>query len=120
MTNYIVVECKRKDCSDADFEQGIEQGFGGANALRSKFLLIDNFNKRLVYDVAGYAPNERDRNRIPDVPILYGLVPSYRLVRGGSNDLRTVSFSELASVFRNAMTCFGPERNSILPRLSTR
>ncbi len=99
-TNYIVVENKREDCSETEFAQAIEQGFGNANSLRAKFLIVDNFKQRRVYDVANYAPNERDADKIVDVPVNYGLVPKYRLIRGGRDDLRRVSFNELASVFQ--------------------
>jgi type I restriction enzyme M protein len=98
--NYIVVENKREDCSETEFTQAIEQGFGNANSLRAKFLIVDNFKERRVYDVANYPPNERHANKIADVPLNYGLVPSYRLIRGGRDDLRRVSFNELANVFQ--------------------
>lgn len=100
LTNYVVVESKRENCSDTEFNQAIEQGFGNANSLRSKYLIVDNFRQRQVYDIGTYPANERVANRIADVPINYGLVPTYRLLRGGKDDLRRVSFSELASVFQ--------------------
>lgn len=100
LSNYIVVETKRADCSDTDFEQAIEQGFGNANSLRAKYLIVDNFTRRQVYDVANYPPNERIANKIADIPINYGLVPTYKFVRGGTNDLRKVSFNELANIFQ--------------------
>ncbi len=83
LINYIVIENKREDCSDTEFNQGIEQGFGNSNSLRSKYLIIDNFRQKQIYDVAGYPANERVANRIADVPINYGLVPTFRLLRGG-------------------------------------
>lgn len=100
LSNYIVVESKRDDCSEAEFGQAIEQGFGNANSLRSKYLIIHNFNQRQVYDIANYPPNERVANRIGAVPINYGLVPTYRLSNGGRDNLRRVSFNELAGVFQ--------------------
>lgn len=100
LSNYIVVENKRDDCSDAEFDQAIEQGFGNANSLRAKYLIIHNFNQRHVYDIANYPPNERAANRIGNVPINYGLVPNYRFSNGGRDDIRRVSFDELAGVFQ--------------------
>jgi len=100
LINYIVVETKRPDCSDTEFNQAVEQGFGNANSLRSKYVIVDSFKQRQVYNVGSYPPNERVGNKIADISINYGLAPTYRLSRGGRYDLRTVSFNELASVFQ--------------------
>ena len=98
--NYIVFECKREDLSQQEYIQGIEQGFGYANCLRSKFLVVDKFSERQAYDVANYAPNERDENKILNIPTNYGLIPTYRIQRGGDHDLRRVEFNELATIFK--------------------
>jgi len=99
-SNYIVVENKAQNCSEQEFTQAIEQGFGNANSLRAKFVVVDSFSNRLVYDVANYPPNEREANKIIDIPINYGLVVAYRLIRGGKYDIRRVPFSELSNVFQ--------------------
>jgi len=100
LENYIVVESKRVNCSGADFEQAIEQGFGNANSLRADFLVVDSFSARRVFDISNYPPNERVNNIIADVPKNYGLVPSYRFIRGGEEDLTRVSFNQLTNVFQ--------------------
>jgi type I restriction enzyme M protein len=100
LSNYIVVEAKRDRCPQEEFNQGREQGFGNANSLRAKYLIVDSYNRREVFDVANFPPNERKKNRIGDIPVNYGLVPEYRLSRGGENDLKVVSFNDLASAFK--------------------
>lgn len=74
LSNYIVIENKKQNCTDGEFNQAIEQGFGNANSLRSKYLIVDNFSNRIVYDVDNYPPNEREANKIGDIPINYGLI----------------------------------------------
>lgn len=106
LSNYIVIENKRDDCSDSEFNQAIEQGFGNANSLRSKYLIISNFNQKQVYDIAKYPPNERIENRIADVPINYGLVPTYRLSRGGTTSKRFLLVSWHKSS-KSAITSYG-------------
>jgi len=100
LSNYIVVETKRWGCSQTDFSQAIEQGFGNANSLRAKYLVVDSYGQRSIFDVANFPPNERRANQIADIPVNYGLVPKLRLSRGGTSDLRKVSFNELAGVFK--------------------
>ncbi len=87
LSNYIVIETKREDCSEADLNQAIEQGFGNANSLRAKYLIIDNFAQRKIYDIANYRANERIANKIADIAANYGLIPIYRLSRGGGTTL---------------------------------
>src|SRR3990167_10960289 len=37
---YLVVECKKDGITDAEFKQAIEQAFGNANSLSSKFAAV--------------------------------------------------------------------------------
>ncbi len=98
--NYIVVETKEENINSNDFAQAIEQGFGYANSLRAKYLLVTTFKEKRIYDIQNYPPNERDRNLIEDLPINYGLVPSYLYRKGGPVDLKQVSFNELSNKFQ--------------------
>lgn len=98
--NFIVVETKRMDITDTEFNQAIEQGFGNANSLRANYLIVDNYNTRQSYDIANYSPNERSKNRISNIPINYGLIPIYKYKRGSECDLQSVSFHTLASVLK--------------------
>jgi type I restriction enzyme M protein len=100
LCNYIVVENKEANCSGPDFTQGIEQGFGNANSLRAKYLVVDNFIQRNIYDVHNFPANERDANRIADIPENYGLTPTYRIINNVRNGLKKVAFSDLAKAFQ--------------------
>ncbi len=98
--NYLVVETKAESCSKSEFRQAIEQGFGNANSLRASYLLVDSGTDTAVYSVSEFPANERETNALAAIPTNYGNVPTYRYTRGGANDLRTVSFSELERIFK--------------------
>ena len=101
-TPYIVVETKRKDISNSEINRGIEEGFGNANSLRSKFMLFDCRQVRRAYNVMGFPSTERIKNMIPDIPINYGQVPEYKYKRNDPNwDLRAVDFNSLAKIFQH-------------------
>jgi type I restriction enzyme M protein len=82
---YAVIECKRDEISDHEFNQAIEQVFGNANALRSKFAGVVAGNTRRFFDVAKYASMERQRNIIADIPLAFGKVQEFRYKK---NDAR--------------------------------
>lgn len=98
---YLVVECKKEKITELEFKQGIEQAFGNANSLRAKLACVIAGTTKRVYDVAGFKPNEREKNILSDVPSKYGKVPKYRFIKAHSNsdnDLKIVSREELISV----------------------
>jgi type I restriction enzyme M protein len=93
---FIVVECKRDGITDAEFKQAIEQVFGNANSLRSKYASLIAGNTRTAFDVAGFKPIERDKNVVADIPIKYGKAPKYKFIKGEKGkDLKIVSREEL-------------------------
>lgn len=93
---YIVIECKRDGISDAEFEQAIEQAFGNANSIRAPFNGTVAGNTRRFFDVKGFAPNEREKNIIADIPINYGKVQEFRFKKGDPNwDIKPVHKEEL-------------------------
>jgi type I restriction enzyme M protein len=79
---YIVVECKRDGISKAEINQAVEQTFGNANSLRSKYAILVAGNVRIAFDVAGFKPSEREKNIIADIPIRYGKVIQYKYKKG--------------------------------------
>ncbi len=97
--NYLVVENKKRNISDTEFNQAIEQGFGNANSLRAEYLLVSNLDNFKCYDVQNFAPNERLDNQIQDIPINYGSVPEYKYIKNQSA-LEIVSFEKLSKVFK--------------------
>jgi len=75
---YIVVECKRDGISQAEIKQAIEQAFGNANSLRSKYTILVAGNVRIAFDIANFSPKEREKNIIADIPIRYGKVIKFK------------------------------------------
>lgn len=93
---YLVIECKKDGISDAEFKQAIEQAFGNANSLRSKFAAVIAGTTKTVFDVEGFKPSEREKNVISDVSVRYGKTPKYRFVKSDpARDLKVVSREEL-------------------------
>ena len=79
---FIVVECKRDEISEAEFEQAIEQAFGNCNSLRGHYAVVVAGNTRRSFDVKTYEPGERTENIIADPPIGYGKVQEWRYLKG--------------------------------------
>lgn len=96
MNPFLVVECKRDGITDAQFKQAIEQAFGNANSLRSKYASVVAGNTRTAFDIAGFRPSEREKNVIADIPVKYGKAPKYKFFKGKEGkDLKIVSREEL-------------------------
>ena len=98
---YIVVECKRDGISQAEIKQAIEQAFGNANSLRSKYTILVAGNVRIAFDVANFPPEEREKNIIADIPVRYGKVVKFKYKKGDPQwDLRDVTRDELLAKFQ--------------------
>jgi type I restriction enzyme M protein len=98
---YIVVECKKDGISQAEIKQAIEQAFGNANSLRSKYTILVAGNVRIAFDVANFPPEEREKNIIADIPIRYGKVIKFKYKKGDPHwDLRDVTRDELLAKFQ--------------------
>jgi len=98
---YIVVECKKDGISQAEIKQAIEQAFGNANSLRSKYTILAAGNVRIAFDVANFPSEEREKNIIADIPIRYGKVIKFKYKKGDPQwDLRDVTRDELLAKFQ--------------------
>jgi type I restriction enzyme M protein len=98
---YIVVECKRDGISQTEIKQAIEQAFGNANSLRSRYTILVAGNVRIAFDVANFSPKEREKNIIADIPVRYGKVIKFKYRKGDSQwDLRDVTRDELLAKFQ--------------------
>ena len=98
---YIVVECKKDGISQAEIKQAIEQAFGNANSLRSKYTVLVAGNVRIAFDVPNFSPKEREKNIIADIPIRYGKVIKFKYKKGDPQwDLRDVTRDELLAKFQ--------------------
>ena len=92
---YLTVECKKDGVTDAEFKRAIEEVFGNANSLRTKYASVVAGTTKSAFDVAGFNPREREKNVISDIPEEYGKVPEYIYIKGGKKDLEIVSREEL-------------------------
>ena len=100
---FIVIECKKDGISDAEYKQAIEQAFGNANSIRAKYAMVVAGNTRTAFDVAGFKPNEREKNVIADIPIKYGKAPKYRYIKGEpKNELKIISKEDLIVTLEKA------------------
>jgi type I restriction enzyme M protein len=98
---YIVVECKKDGISQAEIKQAIEQAFGNANSLRSKYTILAAGNVRIAFDVANFPSEEREKNIIADIPVRYGKVIKFKYKKGNPQwDLRDVTRDELLAKFQ--------------------
>ncbi|WP_162342894.1 N-6 DNA methylase [Cyclobacterium salsum] len=96
--SFLVVECKKEGITDAEFKQAIEQAFGNANSIRSKYASVVAGNTKTAFNISGFKPNERERNVIADIPIKYGKAPKFKFIKGDkSKDLKVVSREDLIS-----------------------
>lgn len=102
---YLVVETKAAGQTERDRKQGIEQGFGNANALRAAFVAYDEHLFSSCYDVANFGALERLENRLGTrdaIPKQYGRTPTYRYVADGAQDITACSSEQLALKIRRA------------------
>jgi len=93
---YLVIECKKDGITDSEFKQAIEQAFGNANSLRTKFASVIAGTTRTAFNIADFNPSEREKNVIADIPKKYGKAPKYKFVKNDPiNDIKTISKEEL-------------------------
>lgn len=101
----IVVECKREEASQGELEQAVEQGFGYANSMRAKYLWMTSGIRNDYFDIQGFEPKERIKNRLAD--LLHAgqkNISRAKYVKGGEGgfELKTVEEAELTRIFKQA------------------
>jgi type I restriction-modification system DNA methylase subunit len=126
----IVVECKKEEISDQEFETAVNQAYSYAVAEGAKYVWTTSRLKNQYYEIPDQKP--KSRIEIPDIP-QYGVskLAPYKYVKGGiSNEqnivsepeehygqkffeLETVSESELVKIFVQAHQALwgGGQRN---------
>lgn len=95
---YAVIECKREDISDAEYQQAIEQAFGNSawQKLRADYVMVTAGSTRTVYELKDeHGILERDKNIVADFPIAYKQEAIWRFRKGGLRDIRPVPTSAL-------------------------
>lgn len=107
---YIVVECKKEEASDSEYNLGIDEGFSYAVALRASFLWVTSKILDSYYDVSSHPALERDKNQIADIP-RFGKTELSRakFYKGGIDengdkafDIEEIPQSELTRRFKQA------------------
>ena len=99
---YFVIECKRPNVSDAEFNQAIEQACGNRASLGALYCgAVDGTRRRLLRFGDKYPPGERERNHITDFPVRYGNPPEWRFYKNEpGKDLAAVPREELRAAIR--------------------
>ena len=113
MRPHILVECKRQEVSEAEYQQAIEQAYSYAFALPSdiKYVWVTSGIKSDYFEVD---KNLNSRNQLPDIP-QFGVksIASYKYVYGAQYlpeesgkqrffDLSVIDQSELTRRFKQA------------------
>jgi hypothetical protein len=65
---YIVVECKRREVSKAQFDEAVDQGFSYAAATGAKFVWTTSGRYEAHFEVLPRQMKEREANRLPRIP----------------------------------------------------
>lgn len=65
---WIVVECKKRGVGNSVFEEAIDQGFSYAAATNAEYVWATSGDKDAMFEVDHQKINERNTNRIPDIP----------------------------------------------------
>lgn len=88
---HIVVECKKEELTDQQFNIAVDQAYSYAVAEGAKYVWTTSRIKNQYYEV----PTERPKSRIeiPDIPY-FGIdkLPPYKFVKGGISQITTDFF----------------------------
>ncbi|EKF86844.1 N-6 DNA methylase [Methanobacterium formicicum] len=99
---FLVVECKKDGISDAEFSQAIEQVFDNANRLNACYAVVVAGTKRRTFNYHDYKAIERIKNIVSDTPRDYREPPTYKYVRGGTEDIKSVPKGELIRILEKS------------------
>jgi type I restriction enzyme M protein len=100
---YAVIECKKDDISDAEFNQAVEQACGNGTwaKFRASYVMVVAGITRRAFDFTGqYGVLEREQNIIADIPAQYGKPEEFKYTKNGSLDIKPVSKEELISAIK--------------------
>ena len=95
---YIIVECKKSDISEAEFQEAIRQATSYAVAQGAKFIWVTSGIKDEYYELPNDRPNAKIQ--IPDIPQKGTTkLAKYKYVKGGKDPQNpTQKFFELEAV----------------------
>ena len=113
---YAVIECKRDDITDSEFDQAVEQACGNGTwaKLRAKFVgVVAGQTRRFLDFSPRYGVLEREANIIADLPHQYGKPEEFRFRKGTQDDISSVTKEVLISTIKKChQTLWGGGRLS--------
>ena len=94
-----MIECKKDEISEQDFQQAIEQAFGNCNSLYGNYTGVIAGNTRRFFNVKDFGAMERLQNIIADIPVRDGKVQEWRFKRNDPDwDIQAVGRGDLIRV----------------------
>ena len=95
----IVVECKREDINERQFQAAIEEVFRSANSFKGRYLWVTSGVRNEYFEIADRYSSERIA--ITDIPKKDGIVDRYKYVKG-ENEPQQGTKAELIQKFKSA------------------
>ena len=113
---YAVIECKRDDITDSEFDQAVEQACGNGTwaKLRANFVgVVAGQTRRFLDFSPRYGILEREANIVADLPRQYGKPEEFRFRKGTQDDISPVNKEVLISTIKKChQTLWGGGRLS--------
>ena len=103
MRPYAVIEFKRNDITDAEFDQAVEQvcGNGTWAKFRTNFVGVVAGQTRRFFDFSPrYGVLEREANIVADLPRQYGKPEEFRFRKGTQDDISAVNKKMLIATIK--------------------
>lgn len=100
---YIVVECKAKEVSNAEYSQSVAQAFSYAVSMGAEFVWATSSINNQYYQVSKEQPKKNIK--IANITKNYGIVSKYNLTKGGTGntfDLEIIEQEDLTKTFKQA------------------
>ncbi|MDQ7022650.1 MAG: N-6 DNA methylase [Candidatus Gracilibacteria bacterium] len=109
---YFVIEFKRSDITDNEFEQAVKQGIGNGRVLKAKYYgTIAGTTMRFFED----GKDENIDDAFYSIPIKYGNPETWKYTKGGLVDLEAVTMENLKTALDKAQQTIwhGGKRNPV-------
>ena len=100
---YAVIECKRDDITDSEFDQAVEQACGNGTwaKFRTNFVgVVAGQTRRFLDFSPRYGILEREANIVADLPRQYGKPEEFRFWKGTEDDISAVDTNLLMAVIK--------------------
>ena len=100
---YAVIECKRDDITDSEFDQAVEQACGNGTwaKFRADFVgVVAGQTRRFLDFSERYGVLEREQNIVSDLPQEYSKPKEFRFRKGTQDDIFPVNKEVLISAIK--------------------